>query len=746
MADRLDLGVPNDLRGLKGWLLWKKGPASPSGKFDKIPFYASGGKRFGPQGSPEDRQKLVTFDAALARLREGGYDGVGLAMLGWGIVGLDFDGCRDPITGVIAQGVLDLCRATYNEISPSGTGLRAFFLGSFPDRKNHAEHVEVFCRKGFLTVTGARLNGCDLAELPKAVADEIDRRLGPDRVRSDSAAVLSKACAQDPALARLNEYGMVLRDMGSGKYDIRCPFEESHTTPGGTGASVYFAAHTGGFAHGNFDCKHSHCAERTQAEFRKAIGLGARDADDEDPPIESYTEDAERAGGPAGRSYPAIIPPLTAMRIGPAEFNTAKLTPQCVVESYLYADVAAFPAPGGTGKTTLFLFEAAHIVLGEPLYGLDVLTPGAVLLITAEDRREMLIARLRRVMEALGLGDEKQARVCAGVMIWDVTGTVCRLSELDRQGNVVLTGLADAIVDRFRDAPPVVVGLDPVISFGAGERIVNDNEHSLILAARRIVRGLGCCVRLICHTGKEVARSGSTDQYAPRGGSALADGARMVTVLRAWGADTEPTDRLTPPIGFALGSDEVGMVLVRAKCSYTPPQPQIWLKRRAYAFEHFIAMRPDPAAEARARADQVNRYLIDQLASGSYHTKKTLEDTGIMPQAKLRAALATLIASSRVISAPLPEDLRHGGRQEYLHPVATSSGNEAGGGEVGRKSASTSSSPEASSTSSLPYREKIGNEVDRTNFSQPAYPFVNEGQRGANEVDEVDEGTSAETP
>ncbi|MGH8589438.1 MAG: hypothetical protein ACREXX_08930, partial [Gammaproteobacteria bacterium] len=42
--------------------------------------------------------------------------------------------------------------------------------------------------------------------------------------------------------------------------------------------------------------------------------------------------------------------------------------------------------------------------------------------------------------------------------------------------------------------------------------------------------------------------------------------------------------------------------------------------------------------------------------------------------------------------------------------------------------------------------EKIGNEVDRTNFSQPAYPFVNEGQRGANEVDEVDEGTSAETP
>jgi RecA-family ATPase len=74
-----------------------------------------------------------------------------------------------------------------------------------------------------------------------------------------------------------------------------------------------------------------------------------------------------------------------------------------------------------------------------------------VVLVTAEDRRELLIARLGRIMEALGLDDEERARVCAGVMIWDVTGTVCRLTELDRHGNVVLTGLADAIVERFRE-------------------------------------------------------------------------------------------------------------------------------------------------------------------------------------------------------------------------------------------------------------------------------------------------------
>ena len=103
-----------------------------------------------------------------------------------------------------------------------------------------------------------------------------------------------------------------------------------------------------------------------------------------------------------------------------------------------------------------------------------------------------------------------------------------------------------------------------------------------------------------------------------------------------------------------------------------------------------------------------------------------------MPQARLRAALAALIASGRVISAPLPKELRHGGRKDYLHPVAaTSSGVNAGRDEVGRKSTPSSSVPETASTSSLPYREKIGDDVDVTNFSQPAYHF---GSMRGNEV------------
>lgn len=82
----------------------------------------------------------------------------------------------------------------------------------------------------------------------------------------------------DPVIARLRERGMVKRDRQDGGVDIVCPFESSHTAPGGDGATTYFAAHTGGFARGHFVCKHSHCARRTDADFLAALGLAYEQA------------------------------------------------------------------------------------------------------------------------------------------------------------------------------------------------------------------------------------------------------------------------------------------------------------------------------------------------------------------------------------------------------------------------------------------------------------------------------------
>jgi RecA-family ATPase len=208
------------------------------------------------------------------------------------------------------------------------------------------------------------------------------------------------------------------------------------------------------------------------------------------------------------------------------------------------------------------------------------------------------------------------------------------------------------------------------------------------------------------------------DQYASRGGSALADGCRMVTVLQAW--ENADGEKLAPPIGFTLAAGEQGIVMARAKISYAPPQPLIWLKRCGWTFEHFIDMPATKEDEASARADQVWRYLADQLKSGARHSQKTLEDSGVMPRAKLRAALSSLLAAGRVIYAPLPEELRHGGRKDYLHPVgATSPPGANNRGEVGQKKVPLHRQAQKPP---LPRRHPIGKKT-AARYQPPIFPY-----------------------
>lgn len=284
LIDRLRLGVPEELRRLDSWLCWRKAARPGSEKFDKIPHYPNGVQRHGEQGSAADRKMLGTFDAAIAQIEAGRFDGVGIAMLGQGYTGLDFDGCVND-NGAVDPAVLEMVDGTYTELSPSGRGIRAFFRGELPatiaDRKD--PKAETFCKKGFLTVTGCRINGEDIAALPELVAQRLAALFGASQQGQDRRERLNDAKAKDAVLARLYERQMVLRDCGSGKFDIVCSFAGQHTTAGGAGGTVYFLPYTNGFQRGHFHCLHAHCADRTDAEFLAAIGLGAAEEIPEPP-------------------------------------------------------------------------------------------------------------------------------------------------------------------------------------------------------------------------------------------------------------------------------------------------------------------------------------------------------------------------------------------------------------------------------------------------------------------------------
>ena len=81
----------------------------------------------------------------------------------------------------------------------------------------------------------------------------------------------------------------------------------------------------------------------------------------------------------------------------------------------------------------------------------------------------------------------------------------------------------------------------------------------------------------------------------------------------------------------------------------------------------------DPEAEKRARADQLENFIVSGFNEPTrrYYTKRNLQDNrppGISRDS-ISPLLAMLEAEGRVVEVPLPESERNGKRQTYLHPI-----------------------------------------------------------------------------
>ena len=175
--------IPSVLTALRSWLVWRLVQKPGEKKPRKVPFYVDGGPRSGTQGTPDDRRRLATYPEAVAACQRGRYTGLGLAVLpGDGVVALDFDNC--VVDGVIDRRIEALISETYAEISPSGTGVRAFMLGDLLSRKDNADKadrnadgsrkdgqfdIEFFGNSGFVTITANPTPDCTLFGLTDTV-------------------------------------------------------------------------------------------------------------------------------------------------------------------------------------------------------------------------------------------------------------------------------------------------------------------------------------------------------------------------------------------------------------------------------------------------------------------------------------------------------------------------------------------------------------------------------------------------
>lgn len=346
--------------------------------------------------------------------------------------------------------------------------------------------------------------------------------------------------------------------------------------------------------------------------------------------------------------------PLRIILADPAEVAAAKLSPREILPGILFADVRLRAGAGGASKTTLGLHEAATLALRRPLWGATAERPAKSVLVTREDGRETMLARLREICRAMGLDRDEQAEVFRRVAIIDLSGEPWRLTAVVDDVVVPNTGAIDALLDELAAFGPDWIIFDPAVSFGTGESRTNDAEQGLIEACRIIRNRLDCCVELVHHVGKQNARDGARDQYSFRGGSALADGARMVAILNplepdAWRSET----------GLQLRDGEVGLVMSLPKMTYGPRPDDLYIVRRGFRFEQATPAKQSPEQRRDAQAEQVLQFLRDQARQGNRYSAGLLEDSRDalgLSRKDIRAAVAQLVATGRVVRATGPRN------------------------------------------------------------------------------------------
>ena len=191
------LSVPSALASKRNWICWRADPDyDAQGKLKpkpkKTPIIVGAGTSLAWQ-KPENH---VSYDEAVAAAQKHNLSGVGFVLTaGCGLIGGDMDGCRDPVTGIIApwaQAIIDR-RETYFEISPSGRGVRFWTTTDLPLKKSENEGgIELYFSGHYLTFSGDHIAGTpwEIGRAPYAM-DVLMKRIADAK----AAAVASKAAA-----------------------------------------------------------------------------------------------------------------------------------------------------------------------------------------------------------------------------------------------------------------------------------------------------------------------------------------------------------------------------------------------------------------------------------------------------------------------------------------------------------------------------------------------------------------------
>lgn len=161
--------VPQELQDINNWILWKL--VKRDGREIKLPWSV-----YDQAASSTDENTWSSYECVVMRYEPGKHAGIGFVFSkGCGYAGVDFDACRNPVTGEMAEWSAEWVRkfGTYTEISPSGTGVKMWLRSEkeFTTGKNikidqpampgcdKKPGIEIYTQGRYFAVTGRVLRG-----------------------------------------------------------------------------------------------------------------------------------------------------------------------------------------------------------------------------------------------------------------------------------------------------------------------------------------------------------------------------------------------------------------------------------------------------------------------------------------------------------------------------------------------------------------------------------------------------------
>lgn len=630
----LALEVPEELRAVPAWLIWRFEQYQNEPKPRKVPYWTDGTIRHGQQGSPTDRSRLTTFAAARDAAARKGYDGVGFAPLpDFGYTFLDFDHCVGP-NGEIPTEIEHVVARTYAEYSPSGKGIRAALKGNLGNHKSHATPerfgFETFSSSGFVTFTGNILPACELIGLENTVAD-VDQRT-VDLCEARFGSVQNNVVDPDDFMAgREPKLGLTVErmqelldaldpDMGREPW-IKVGMALHHECEGDdTGFELWDDWSSNGYTYPTSEAlrKQWDSFDRRAGSNRRQVTMAsvikmvkeastrpskAASAQEVSAKADALVADLDAPEGvhsPAG--YTGKFPVLSADQI------SSQKTADWLIKGVLpAADIITIYGASGSGKSFIVLDLVAAIVTGTPWRGRKV-KKGRVVIIAAEGSGSYG-KRVKALAQHLGMSPKDL----------DI-GVIIVPPNIMQEGDV--TELA-ASIKAVGDVSLIIIDTFAQVTPGANENGAED--MGLALSNVRVLRtATGATVGLVHHSGKDAHRGS-------RGWSGIraavdaelevtrdeGTGARELRIGKQkdgedglkWGFKLE-----TILLGFDDDGDEItSCVAVEDEIRVAVAEDKKGVKRRGRLETHILEVMTTFAEDAIVRAEELIQKACDML-------------------------------------------------------------------------------------------------------------------------------------